>query len=94
MYQTLRCNVDLLKLIQLVRRALVLLPSERVVDCTCVQGVTFTDATGAVKPGICTWQFNMKFDLDVRVGAVVVVVLRSRLWVRRCVVGHVRARQH
>jgi hypothetical protein len=27
--------------------------------------VTFTDATGALKPGICTWQFNMKFDLEV-----------------------------
>jgi len=43
-YQTLRCNVDLLKLIQL--------------------GISFTDGTGALKPGVCTWQFNMKFDLE------------------------------
>ncbi len=43
-YQTLRCNVDLLKLIQL--------------------GISFTDATGSLKPGVCTWQFNMKFDLE------------------------------
>lgn len=44
-YQTLRCNVDLLKLIQL--------------------GISFTDASGNLKqPGVCTWQFNMKFDLE------------------------------
>jgi len=43
-YQTLRCNVDLLKLIQL--------------------GITFTDSNGGLKPGVCTWQFNLKFDLE------------------------------
>jgi len=43
-YQTLRCNVDLLKLIQL--------------------GISFCDANGVLKPGICTWQFNMRFDLE------------------------------
>jgi CCR4-NOT transcription complex subunit 7/8 len=42
-YQTLRCNVDLLKIIQL--------------------GITFADAQGNVAPGICTWQFNFKFNL-------------------------------
>eukprot|EP00842_Homolaphlyctis_polyrhiza_P004702 jgi/Hompol1/5232/HPOL_004262-RA len=43
-YQTLRCNVDLLKIIQL--------------------GLTFTDASGNLPPGRCTWQFNFKFCLN------------------------------
>jgi len=43
-YQTLRCNVDLLKLIQL--------------------GLTFCDEQGNLAPGICTWQFNFKFNLS------------------------------
>eukprot|EP01105_Mastigella_eilhardi_P001394 TRINITY_DN1167_c0_g1_i4.p1 TRINITY_DN1167_c0_g1~~TRINITY_DN1167_c0_g1_i4.p1 ORF type:complete len:324 (-),score=64.88 TRINITY_DN1167_c0_g1_i4:228-1124(-) len=43
-YQTLRCNVDLLKIIQL--------------------GLTFTDDQGRVPPGVCTWQFNFKFNLN------------------------------
>eukprot|EP01098_Paradermamoeba_levis_P003172 TRINITY_DN147_c0_g1_i5.p1 TRINITY_DN147_c0_g1~~TRINITY_DN147_c0_g1_i5.p1 ORF type:complete len:292 (-),score=56.40 TRINITY_DN147_c0_g1_i5:248-1123(-) len=43
-YQTLRCNVDLLKLIQL--------------------GLTFCDEQGNLAPGICTWQFNFKFNLN------------------------------
>jgi len=42
-YQTLRCNVDLLKIIQL--------------------GLTFTDENGNLPPGVCTWQFNFKFNL-------------------------------
>jgi len=42
-YQTLRCNVDLLKIIQL--------------------GLTFHDETGNIAPGICTFQFNFKFNL-------------------------------
>lgn len=42
-YQTLRCNVDLLKLIQL--------------------GLTFADDRGCLPPGVCTWQFNFKFNL-------------------------------
>lgn len=43
-YQTLRCNVDLLKLIQL--------------------GVSFADEQGVLKPGVCSWQFNFKFNLE------------------------------
>lgn len=61
-YQTLRCNVDLLKLIQLVRWLCV----AAAVPSHAVQGVTFTDSTGALLPGTCTWQFNLKFDLEVR----------------------------
>lgn len=43
-YQTLRCNVNLLKIIQL--------------------GLTFADEEGKLPPGICTWQFNFKFNLN------------------------------
>lgn len=43
-YQTLKCNVDLLKIIQL--------------------GLCFCDAEGNIIPGICTWQFNFKFNLS------------------------------
>ncbi|KAJ3081935.1 CCR4-NOT transcription complex subunit 7 [Quaeritorhiza haematococci] len=43
-YQTLRCNVDLLKIIQL--------------------GITFADEHGNMPPGVCTWQFNFKFNLS------------------------------
>ncbi|KND05046.1 CCR4-NOT core DEDD family RNase subunit POP2 [Spizellomyces punctatus DAOM BR117] len=43
-YQTLRCNVDLLKIIQL--------------------GITFADEEGNHPPGVCTWQFNFKFNLS------------------------------
>jgi len=43
-YQTLRCNVDLLKLIQL--------------------GISFADENGVLKPGVCSWQFNFRFNLD------------------------------
>ncbi|TPX59444.1 hypothetical protein PhCBS80983_g02461 [Powellomyces hirtus] len=43
-YQTLRCNVDLLKIIQL--------------------GITFADENGNMPPGVCTWQFNFKFNLS------------------------------
>ncbi|KAJ3188223.1 CCR4-NOT transcription complex subunit 7 [Gaertneriomyces sp. JEL0708] len=42
-YQTLRCNVDLLKIIQL--------------------GITFADENGNMPTGVCTWQFNFKFNL-------------------------------
>jgi CCR4-NOT transcription complex subunit 7/8 len=43
-YQMLRCNVDLLKIIQI--------------------GLTFFDAEGRMPEGVCTWQFNFKFDLS------------------------------
>jgi CCR4-NOT transcription complex subunit 7/8 len=43
-YQTLKCNVDLLKIIQL--------------------GLCFCDEEGNTIPGICTWQFNFKFNLS------------------------------
>lgn len=43
-YQLLRCNVDLLKIIQL--------------------GLTFFNAEGVTPDGICTWQFNFKFNLS------------------------------
>ena len=43
-YQTVRCNVDLLKIIQL--------------------GLTFSDEKGRLPPGICTWQFNFKFNMN------------------------------
>jgi len=42
-YQTLRCNVDLLKIIQL--------------------GITFADEQGNLPKGVCTWQFNFRFNL-------------------------------
>jgi len=42
-YQTVKCNVDLLKIIQL--------------------GLTFCDSQGNLPSGICTWQFNFKFNL-------------------------------
>lgn len=42
-YQTLKCNVDLLRIIQL--------------------GLTFYNAKGERLPGVCTWQFNFKFNL-------------------------------
>lgn len=43
-YQLLRCNVDMLKIIQL--------------------GLTFLDEKGNLPPGITTWQFNFKFNLE------------------------------
>jgi len=43
-YQLLRCNVDLLKIIQL--------------------GLTFFNKKGEMPEGICTWQFNFKFNLS------------------------------
>jgi len=43
-YQLLRCNVDLLKIIQL--------------------GLTFFNAEGDTPEGVCTWQFNFKFNLS------------------------------
>lgn len=43
-YQTIRHNVDRLKLIQV--------------------GFTLSDENGNHPPGICTWQFNFKFDLN------------------------------
>jgi len=43
-YQTLKCNVDLLKIIQL--------------------GLCFCDEDGNMIPGMCTWQFNFKFNLS------------------------------
>jgi len=43
-YQLLRCNVDLLKIIQL--------------------GLTFFNAEGEMPEGVCTWQFNFKFNLS------------------------------
>lgn len=42
-YRTLKCNVDLLKIIQL--------------------GISFFDRHGNRRPGVCTWQFNFKFNL-------------------------------
>jgi len=43
-YQIMRCNVDLLKIIQL--------------------GLTFFDVSGSLPEGVCTWQFNFKFNLS------------------------------
>jgi len=43
-YQLLRCNVDLLKIIQL--------------------GLTFFNKEGGTPEGVCTWQFNFKFNLS------------------------------
>jgi len=43
-YQLLRCNVDLLKIIQL--------------------GLTFFNKDGEMPEGVCTWQFNFKFNLS------------------------------
>lgn len=43
-YQTIRFNVDLLKIIQI--------------------GITLADENGNHPPGVCTWQFNFKFDVD------------------------------
>ena len=43
-YQLIRCNVDLLKIIQL--------------------GLTFFNKAGEKPEGICTWQFNFKFNLS------------------------------
>jgi len=42
-YQLVKCNVDLLKLIQL--------------------GLTLFDGSGNLPKGVCTWQFNFKFNL-------------------------------
>ena len=39
-----RCNVDLLKIIQL--------------------GLTFFNKDGEMPEGVCTWQFNFKFNLS------------------------------
>ncbi|WFD21662.1 CCR4-NOT core DEDD RNase subunit [Malassezia equina] len=43
-YQLLRCNVDLLRIIQL--------------------GLTLCDEHGNLPPDTCTWQFNLRFDVD------------------------------
>ncbi|SCZ92048.1 BZ3500_MvSof-1268-A1-R1_Chr5-3g08302 [Microbotryum saponariae] len=43
-YQTLRCNVDLLRIIQL--------------------GLTLAEQNGELAPGVCTWQFNFKFNIN------------------------------
>merc|ERR1711884_524915 len=42
-YQLVKCNVDLLKLIQL--------------------SITLFDGSGNLPKGVCTWQFNFKFNL-------------------------------
>ena len=42
-YQLVKCNVELLKLIQL--------------------GITLFDGSGNLPKGVCTWQFNFKFNL-------------------------------
>jgi len=42
-YQLVKCNVNLLKLIQL--------------------GITLFDGSGNLPKGVCTWQFNFKFNL-------------------------------
>lgn len=47
-YDTLRSNVNALKLIQL--------------------GLTLSDEQGNYPEGICTWQFNFKYDLDFDTG--------------------------
>mmetsp|Transcript_31153 Transcript_31153/g.43341 ORF Transcript_31153/g.43341 Transcript_31153/m.43341 type:complete len:310 (-) Transcript_31153:140-1069(-) len=44
-YRQLKCNVDLLNIIQL--------------------GISFYDKNGKRRPGVCTWQFNFKFNLEV-----------------------------
>jgi len=43
-YDTLKANVNSLKLIQL--------------------GITLSDELGNYPEGICTWQFNFKYDID------------------------------
>lgn len=43
-YQTLKCNVDLLNLIQI--------------------GLTFSDENGNKPDPVCTWQFNLEFNLQ------------------------------
>jgi CCR4-NOT transcription complex subunit 7/8 len=43
-YQTIRANVDRLKIIQV--------------------GITLSDENGNFPPGVCSWQFNFKFDLE------------------------------
>ncbi|KAJ3430188.1 hypothetical protein M0812_23190 [Anaeramoeba flamelloides] len=48
-YQTLKFNVDRLKIIQL--------------------GLTFSDSEGNLPEGVCTWQFNFQFNLNVDVYA-------------------------
>ncbi|KAJ5665019.1 uncharacterized protein N7477_007467 [Penicillium maclennaniae] len=60
-YQTLRCNVDLLKMIQL---GITLFNSDGEVP-----PATTTDANGqpygnAMAPAPCTWQFNFRFSLE------------------------------
>lgn len=60
-YQTLRCNVDLLKMIQL---GITLFSPEGEVP-----PATATDANGhaygnALVPAPCTWQFNFRFSLE------------------------------
>lgn len=60
-YQTLRCNVDLLKMIQL---GITLFNAEGEVP-----PATATDANGqpygsAMVPAPCTWQFNFRFSLE------------------------------
>ncbi|WFD35525.1 CCR4-NOT core DEDD RNase subunit [Malassezia cuniculi] len=42
-FQTLRCNVDMLHMIQL--------------------GLSVCDAEGNIPPDVCTWQFNLRFDV-------------------------------
>jgi len=43
-YKTIKCNVDLLKIIQL--------------------GLTFFNKMGETPDGVCTWQFNFKFNIS------------------------------
>ena len=76
-YQTLRCNVHLLKIIQakMARQldprfnpAVRSRPSPPPV-CACFNlylaqlGLTFSNDEGELAPGVCTYQFNFKFSL-------------------------------
>ena len=65
-YQTLRCNCDLLKIIQLVRRPVNSLrwPPPFISCLRDAQGLTFTDETGKPCPECCTFQFNFTFSLN------------------------------
>ncbi|DAA79287.1 TPA_exp: Uncharacterized protein A8136_0060 [Trichophyton benhamiae CBS 112371] len=60
-YQTLRCNVDLLKMIQL---GITLFSEDGEVPPVTATHANSEGYNGVLVPAPCTWQFNFKFSLE------------------------------
>jgi len=83
-FQTLRCNVDLLKIIQVW---IVLCSYRSLHQSHGVPqlGLTFCNEDGELAPGVCTYQFNFKFSLgeDIYAQDSIDLLMRSGIDFRR-----------